>query len=72
MFPEKIKTNTDKSIWIYSGHIINNKKYFKLLKICDILVDGKFNKRYIQNNLRFRGSINQKIIDIKKSLEKIE
>lgn len=71
---EKIKTNTDKNIWIYSGHtyeeIINNKKYFKLLKFCDVLVDGKFNKRYFQNNLRFRGSTNQRIIDIKKSLEK--
>lgn len=69
---EKIKTNTCKDIWIYSGHtyeeILKNKKYFKLLKFCDVLVDGRYDEKFFQNNLRFRGSTNQRIIDIKKSL----
>lgn len=73
---EKIKNNTNKDIWIYSGHtyeeILDNKIYFKLLKFCDVLVDGKFDKSFFQNNLKFRGSTNQRIIDIKKSLEKNE
>jgi anaerobic ribonucleoside-triphosphate reductase activating protein len=73
---EKIKNNTHKDIWIYSGHtyeeIINDKIYFNLLKFCDVLVDGKFDKKFSQNNLRFRGSINQRIIDVKKSLDKNE
>lgn len=71
---EKIKNNTDKDIWLYSGHtyeeILENKTYYKLLKYCDVLVDGKFDEEFFQNNLRFRGSTNQRIIDIKKSLEK--
>lgn len=70
---QKIKNTTDKTIWIYSGHtyeeILNDEMYFNLLKYCDVLVDGKFIKKYFVNNLRFRGSTNQRIIDIKKSLD---
>lgn len=71
---EKIKNNTNKDIWIYSGHtyeeIISNKLYFNLLKYCDVLVDGRYDEKFFQNNLRFKGSANQRIIDVKKSLEK--
>lgn len=73
---EKIKNNTNKDIWIYSGRtyeeILHNSEYFQLLKYCDVLVDGKFDKKFFQHNLRFRGSTNQRIIDIKKSLRKNE
>lgn len=71
---KKIKSNTNKTIWIYSGHtfeeIIRISQYFQLIKYCDILVDGKFEKNFFKNNLRFKGSTNQRIIDIKKSIEK--
>lgn len=73
---EKIKTTTNKDIWIYSGHtyeeILNNKVYFNLLKYCDVLVDGRYDEKFFKNNLRFKGSTNQRIIDIKKSMEKNE
>nr|WP_312815903.1 anaerobic ribonucleoside-triphosphate reductase activating protein [Sedimentibacter sp.] len=73
LLAEKIKTNTCKDIWIYSGHtyeeILHNKEYLTLLKFCDVLVDGKFDKSLSKKNLRFKGSTNQRIIDIKKSLE---
>lgn len=69
---QKIKKETDKTIWIYSGHsfeeILKTEDYYNLLKYCDILVDGKFDKKYFKSNLRFRGSTNQRIIDLKKSL----
>lgn len=70
---EKIKKNTDKNIWIYSGHtyeeIVSDREYFNLLKYCDVLVDGKYDENFFQNNLKFIGSHNQRIIDIVKSLE---
>lgn len=70
---QKIKMLTKKNIWIYSGHtyeeIICNEKYLNLLKYCDVLVDGPFDMNHFQNNLRFKGSSNQRIIDIKKSFE---
>lgn len=73
LLAEKIKSNTNKDIWIYSGHtyeeILQNDEYLRLLKLCDVLVDGKYDKNLSKNNLRFIGSTNQRIIDIKKSQE---
>jgi len=61
-----------KSIWIYSGYtfeeIMADEAKAKLLKLCDVLVDGRFDKNKTELNLKFKGSTNQRIIDIKKSL----
>lgn len=61
-------------IWIYSGYtfdeIISDVNKLKILELCDVLVDGKFEENKKNLNLRFRGSENQCIIDIKKSLER--
>ncbi len=68
-----IKENTDKTVWIYSGYTFENlifdKEKLRLLEICDVLVDGKFEKDNTELNLRFKGSLNQRIIDIKASLD---
>ena len=73
LLAQKIKKYTTKNIWIYSGHtyeeIIKNREYFRLLKYCDVLVDGRYDSNFFQNNLRFKGSSNQRIIDIKKTME---
>jgi len=62
-----------KSIWIYSGYtfeqIIKDEEKKKLLQNCDVLVDGKYEKDNTELNLKFRGSLNQRIIDVPKSLE---
>ena len=72
----KIKKNVNKSIWIYSGYtyeeILKDENKFKLLKECDVLIDGKFILSLKNFKLKFRGSSNQRIIDIKKTLEKGE
>ena len=44
-------------------------EYRKLLEQCDWLIDGRFVLAERTLNLRFRGSSNQRIIDVKKSLE---
>ena len=73
---KSLKETTDKNFWIYSGYtfeeIVNDSIKFELLKLCDVLVDGRFEKKYFKENLRFKGSENQRIIDIKKSLVKGE
>jgi len=68
-----IKKETHKDIWIYSGYtfeeILKDENKKNLLKECDVLVDGRFVEKLKDLKLKFRGSSNQRIIDIKKSLE---
>ncbi|MDU5324504.1 MAG: anaerobic ribonucleoside-triphosphate reductase activating protein [Peptoniphilus harei] len=68
-----IKKEVQKEIWIFSGYtyeeILKDDDKKKLLKECDVLVDGRFVEALKDLSLRFRGSSNQRIIDIKKSLE---
>lgn len=63
----------NKTIWIYSGYtyeqIIKDENKKRLLSVCDVLVDGKYEKNNTELNLRFRGSLNQRIIDVNKTLE---
>lgn len=70
------KYNLD--IWTYTGYTfeelvnINNPLYLdniNLLKNIDILVDGRFDITKKDISLLFRGSYNQRIIDVKKSLK---
>lgn len=61
-----------KTIWAYSGYvwddIISNPERKSLLERVDILVDGRFVDELKDPSLKFRGSSNQRIIDVKKSL----
>lgn len=77
-FVEEIKEYANslkekKDIWIYSGYVFEkikeNTKMKKLLELCDVLVDGPFVEELLDLNLKFRGSSNQRILDVKKSLE---
>lgn len=65
--------NTGKTIWAYSGYtfeqIMADSDKRKLLEKCTVLVDGRFDKSKTELNLRFKGSTNQRIIDVQKSLE---
>lgn len=70
---KEIKKETDKNIWVYSGYIfediIKDEDMLDLLSVCDVLVDGLFVEELKDLTLKFRGSSNQRIIDIKRSLE---
>lgn len=63
----------DISIWVYSGftyeEIINDVEMSKLLILCDVLVDGQFILEQRDMTLAYKGSTNQRIIDIQKSIE---
>ncbi len=72
------KTYPNKSIWVYSGYVyekdILGRMYQKwsstkeILELIDVLVDGPFIEEQKDISLQFRGSKNQRIIDVKKSL----
>lgn len=71
-----IKKEVQKDIWIFSGYtyeeILKYEHKKKLLEECDVLVDGRFVEALKDLSLRFRGSSNQRIIDVQKSLESNE
>ena len=75
----------DKDIWIYTGYTweqiiemdksyedyeVNSPSPLDVAKLCDVLVDGAYIDELRDISLAFRGSSNQRIIDVKKTLEK--
>jgi len=71
-FLKEIKSKTNKNIWSYTGYtyesLLENSIMRECLDYIDVLVDGKFEQINYDPNLYFRGSSNQRIIDVKESL----
>ena len=68
-----IKRETKKTIWCYSGFVFEtllmNSAQRELLQYIDVLVDGPFIEAQKDADLIFRGSRNQRLIDVQRSLE---
>ena len=74
----------EKTIWLYTGYSyseifrgqssclsqegLNNFKRRKIIKLCDVLVDGEYIDEQKDLTLKWRGSKNQNCIDVKQSL----
>ena len=58
----------EKTIWLYTGYEWDEIKKLNLLKYVDVVVDGKFILEQRDTTLAFKGSKNQKIINVKDSL----
>lgn len=74
----------EKTIWLYTGYScseifrgqlsripqeeLNNFKRREIIKLCDVLVDGKYIDRQRDVTLKWRGSSNQRVIDAQQSL----
>ena len=72
------KTYPNKTLWCYSGFTLeeilegargDTESASELLSFVDVLVDGRFSEELKDASLLFRGSSNQRIIDVKKTLE---
>lgn len=67
-----IKTKSKKTIWCYTGlkfeTILKNERQSALLPYIDVLVDGRYDQSQRQESLLFRGSKNQRLIDVQASL----
>lgn len=72
-FITKVRANSEKDIWIYSGYtfeeLLEKDGAMDVLKNIDVLVDGRFVEDLKDLKLKFRGSSNQRIIDVKRTLE---
>lgn len=71
-----------KNVWIYTGYTFDEllKRVIEVptnvflciaLKEVDILVDGRFEQSLADKRLQFRGSSNQRIIDMKKTIKAV-
>ncbi|WMJ79853.1 anaerobic ribonucleoside-triphosphate reductase activating protein [Clostridium sp. MB40-C1] len=71
---KKIK-DKDLNLWCYTGYTYeeilqsNDTNKLNLLKHIDVLIDGKFNESLKDDAPKYLGSTNQRIIDVKKSLQ---
>ena len=61
------KAYPKKDIWVYTGYLYENLKDLSIMKYIDVLVDGAFIKAQKDISLKFRGSRNQRLIDVKAS-----
>lgn len=79
-FIKKVRSRLpEKNIWVYSGFTFEEMLKYDayphceettaLLSLIDVLVDGRFVEEEKDLTLKFRGSRNQRLIDVKKSLE---
>ncbi|MCD7905226.1 MAG: anaerobic ribonucleoside-triphosphate reductase activating protein [Clostridiales bacterium] len=80
LFPSNIKPLTalakeiketfpHKTLWLYTGFLWEKIKGLEIIKYTDVLVDGRFIEALKDNNLKWRGSKNQRVIDVKESIK---
>ncbi|WP_099469947.1 anaerobic ribonucleoside-triphosphate reductase activating protein [Konateibacter massiliensis] len=67
---EEIKAKyPKKTIWLYTGYEWDAIKDWGIVKSLDVVVDGKFELDKRDEQLHWKGSANQKVIDVKKTRE---
>ena len=60
----------DKTIWMYTGFVWETISELEIMKYLDVLVDGEFIVEQKDTQLYWRGSANQRVIDVPSSLQK--
>lgn len=69
----RIKEEAGKTVWCYTGftweEIIADETLRRTLRHIDVVVEGRFVETLRNTSLRFRGSSNQRIIDVRASLQ---
>ena len=67
---QEIKKQTGKTIWMWTGFTFEtlNDRQKEIVKYVDVLIDGQFVDEKKNLTLLFRGSENQRIIDVQKTL----
>ena len=67
---KKIKDEfPSKDIWLYTGYLWEDIKDLEIVKYIDVLVDGPFKKEVKDIKLHWKGSANQRVIDVKKTID---
>ena len=59
----------DKTIWMYTGDIWEDVLHYPIMKYVDVLVDGEFKTDLKDTKLLWKGSSNQRVINVQESLK---
>lgn len=59
----------DKTIWLYTGDVWESILQYPMMQYVDVLVDGEFDINQKDVKLLWKGSKNQRVIDVQKSLK---
>ena len=62
----------DKTVWLYTGDLWENVLHYSMMQHIDVLVDGEFIPELKNTKLRWRGSSNQRVIDVQQSLQQTD
>lgn len=63
------QTFPDKTIWLYTGFSWEEICQLPIIKYIDVLVDGRYEVEKRDINLHWRGSANQRVIDVQQTLQ---
>lgn len=58
-----------KTIWLYTGYLWEEIRHLEHIPYLDVVVDGRFVEELKDNNLPWKGSSNQRVIDVKMTQE---
>lgn len=61
-----------KTIWLYTGDVWENIYHYPMMKDIDVVVDGEFKIDLLDVNLMWKGSSNQRVIDVQKTLKQTD
>jgi len=62
----------EKSIWMYTGDAWESVIYYPIMQYIDVLIDGEFHLEERDVKLKWKGSKNQRVIDVKKTLKQTD
>jgi len=62
----------DKTIWLYTGYEWKDVWHYPMMKYVDVVVDGEFKIGLKDTNLLWKGSSNQKVINVQETLKKTD
>ena len=58
-----------KDIWLYTGYTFDDVKELEIMQYIDVIVDGEFKKELLDEKLHWKGSANQRVIEVPETLK---
>ena len=58
-----------KTVWLYTGYTFDEIKDLEIMQYLDVLVDGEFKKDLLDEKLHWKGSANQRVIEVPETLQ---